>query len=251
MKSALQAISGSTPMQILVALLFFSFYAAVIGLALFPSILFLAWTARELLSSPGWTDLLLFSLSLGGALFIYFLVGVLVMGGLIRLLSLGIKPGKYPAVSITTVRWLLYSGIATIAVVTILPMIPVSWFSNLYFRIIGCKIGKNVYLNSFLINDAYLIEIGDDVTVGGKANISCHLFEKNFLILDRIKIGSHSLIGAFSYISPGVEIGERCTIGLNCYVRRGTKIKPGSVFTSLGGLPIKEMIQLEKHVSRN
>lgn len=251
MKGALVAISESTPIQAVIALVFYAFYASVIGLALFPAILFLWWTAMNLLAAPGWREILIFSLSVGGAFFIYFITSVVVMGGLIRLLSLGIKPGRYPAVSLTMVRWLLYSGISTIATVTVLPMIPVSWFSNLYFKIIGCKIGKNVYLNSFLINDAYLIEIGDDVTVGGKANISCHLFEKGWLILDRIKIGSHSLIGAFSYISPGVTIGERCTIGLNCYVRRGASIKDGSVYTSLGGLPVKQMIKIEKRLGKS
>jgi acetyltransferase-like isoleucine patch superfamily enzyme len=249
MKRILQAISDSTPVQVLIAVLFYGLYASVIGVCLVPSIYLVLWAIGALLPDPSFGNIVLFGLCLGAALFLYFITGVIVMGGLIRLISLGMKPGRYPVLSLTMLRWLLYSGIATIATVTVLPMIPVSWFSNLYFKIVGCKMGKNVYLNSFLINDAYLVEIGDDVTVGGKANISCHLFEKGWLILDRIKIGSHSLIGSFAYIAPGVTVGEHCTVGLNCYVRRGARIPDGSVYTSLGGLPIRKMAHLEKMAS--
>ncbi len=124
-------------------------------------------------------------------------------------------------------------------------MIPVTFFSNLFFRLVGCKVGKRVYLNTWMLNDAYLIEIGDDVIIGGQTDISCHMFEHDCLILDKVHIGSGTLIGAHCYISPGVRIGERCTIGLNSYIRRNKRIPDGSTITVVSSLPIRDIARIE------
>jgi acetyltransferase-like isoleucine patch superfamily enzyme len=168
------------------------------------------------------------------------------MGGLVRLISIGIKPGKYPAVSLTMLRWLIYSGIYTIAHSTILPVVRMTFFTNLFFKIIGCKMGKNVYLNTWMLNDPYLIEIGDNVIIGGDTDLTCHIFEGNHLILDKIKVGKNSLIGAHCYIMPGVTIGENCVIGVYSFIRRSKKIPDNSKITALAGLPIKDMYRIEK-----
>jgi acetyltransferase-like isoleucine patch superfamily enzyme len=251
MSSPLQRLADSTPAQILITLVIYGVYATVLGLSLTPSVAFVYWTAGSLLGAPvGAEDILLFALGLGAAVYLYFIAGILVQGSIFRLLSLGVGPGRYPLASPTTLRWLIYSGIYTITSTTILPLIPVSFFSNLYFRIIGCRFGKRVYLNSYMLLDPYLIEIGDDVTIGGQTDVSAHSFEGNTLILDRIRIGSGSLIGAHCYISPGVTIGTGCVIGLGSFLRRGTTVPDGAVYTSLAALPVKRMAALEKNASR-
>ncbi len=75
------------------------------------------------------------------------LVYCIYTAGMVRLLSLGIKPGRYPAISPTTIRWLIYSGIYTTSTRTILPLIPVTFVTNMYFRIVGCRMGRNVKLD--------------------------------------------------------------------------------------------------------
>ena len=78
----------------------------------------------------------------------------------------------------------------------------------MFYILLGAKIGKNVFINTPKLSDAYLLELGDNVVIGGDSAITCHIFEGNSLILGKIKIGSNSLIGAESYIMPGVTIGE-------------------------------------------
>jgi acetyltransferase-like isoleucine patch superfamily enzyme len=247
MDNPLQRLADSAPAQAFITLLVYSFFAIVTGLSLVPSVAFVLWTADALLAAPiGPGGIILFSLSLGGAVYLYFIAGILVQGTFFRLLSLGIGPGRYPLASPTTLRWLIYSGIYTITTNTILPHIPITFFANLFYRIAGCRFGKRVYLRGFMLLDPYLIEIGDDVTIGGQTDISAHLFEGGSLILERVKIGSGTLIGAHCYISPGVTIGRRCVIGLRSYLRRGTTVPDGSVYTSLAALPIRRMAALEK-----
>ncbi|MEI6385254.1 MAG: DapH/DapD/GlmU-related protein [Spirochaetota bacterium] len=256
MSSPLQRLADSAPAQILITLVIYSVYATVLGLSLAPSVALVYWAVGGLFpagaadGAVGAGAIVLFALCLGAAVYLYFIAGILVQGSIFRLLSLGVGPGRYPLASVTTLRWLIYSGIYTITSTTILPLIPVSFFSNLYFRIIGCRFGKRVYLNSYMLLDPYLIEIGDDVTIGGQTDLSAHSFEGNTLILDRIRIGSGTLIGAHCYISPGVTIGRSCVIGLGSFLRRGTAVPDGAVYTSLAALPVKRMAALEKRASR-
>jgi acetyltransferase-like isoleucine patch superfamily enzyme len=249
----LKIISESVFVQIIVTLIVYAFYALVIGISLIPTTLlvFAAFKNSLFISlSSGNANLLgnaiFFSLSVGFGIYLYFLTGIFVMGGLVRLISIGIKPGKYPAVSLTMLRWLIYSGIYTIAHSTILPVVRMTFFTNLFFKIIGCKMGKNVYLNTWTLNDPYLIELGDNVIIGGDTDLTCHIFENNYLILDKIKIGKNSLVGAHCYIMPGVTVGENCVIGVYSFIRRNKRILDNSKITALSGLPVKDIYRIER-----
>ncbi len=245
-------IAESTPVQIVLTLLVYALYAFILGLSLTPAVYLVLysfnWLIRPEILSGTLTlrNVLLFSLVLGGAFYIFFFSGVIVMSMAIRLLSLGIKPGKYPAMSITTLRWLIYSGIYTLAIRLILPLIPMTFFTNLFFRIMGCKMGKNVKLNTWNLNDAYLLELGDNVIVGGATDISCHIFENYQLILKPIKIGENTLIGAHCYISPGVIIGKNCTIGLNSFIRQDKVIPDNTKLTSVSSLNMRDAYRIER-----
>jgi len=244
------ALYESQAMQIVLALIIYAVYASVLGMALVPSIALVRFASRELSFAVdavfGMRVLFLWGLTLGAAVYFYFIWGAVWMATLIRLISLGMKPGVYPKASLTTVRWLIHSGIHTIAVKSILPYIPVSYFSNLYFRIMGAKIGKNVYINTNLLSDAYLLTLEDGVILGGGAELTCHMMERENLILSSIRIGRDSLVGTGAFISPGVDIGERCTIGARCYIRRGVTIPDGSIYTVIAGLPIRSVYEIEK-----
>jgi acetyltransferase-like isoleucine patch superfamily enzyme len=144
------------------------------------------------------------------------------------------------------IRWLIYSGIYHLAGKTILDLIPLSFLATLFFRIIGAKIGRNVSINTWYLNDAYLLEIGNNVIIGGKTDISCHTFEKGSLLLQPIKIGDNTFIGQQCYISPGVTIGKNCVIGQYSFIRKNKVIPDRSVIAALGGLPIREITRLEK-----
>ena len=41
-----------------------------------------------------------------------------------------------------------------------------SSFAKIFYRILGAKIGKNTFINTRGLHDAYLLEIGDNVVIG-------------------------------------------------------------------------------------
>jgi hypothetical protein len=244
-------VSDSPPVQAVVTLVMYGLYAALIGVCLLPSALVLHAAARALLAAPPPAmalalRLLLFCGCAAASLYLYCLTGALVTGASIGLLSLGMKPGRYPMFSAATARWMVTSGIYVIAQRTVLPLVPVASVSNLFFRLAGCRMGKRVRLNSWSLSDAWLIQLGDDVVIGGGSDLSPHQFEDNHLVLEPIRIGSGTLVGAQSYVSSGVTIGKNCLIGIRSFLRRGTTVPDGTRTTSLAGLPLHDMYRIEK-----
>jgi acetyltransferase-like isoleucine patch superfamily enzyme len=251
MKKMIAFLAGSFPAQAIVTLFVYAFYAVVIGVSLIPSVYLLWYTWNTCMSNLSAAHVTLFSLSCGAAIFLYFITGALVMSIVIRVFTLGIKPGRYPMLSLTMIRWMIYSGVYHLAGMTILAYLPMSVIGIIFFRIIGARIGKNVRLNTWFLNDAYLLEIGDNVIIGGKTDISCHTFEKNNLILQRVKIGAGTFIGQRCYISPGVTIGKHCLIGQYALVRKNNTIPDRSIISAIGGLPIREVMKIEKFEEYN
>jgi hypothetical protein len=244
---------NSAVVQIPITLITYAFYASIIGLCLVPGIMLIFWGVKTFLFSIAVLfavntiiNIFIFALILGASLYLYFITGIFVMGIFIRILSLGIKPGKYSSTSLTMLRWLIYSGIFMIVVKTILPLTAMTFFSKMFFKILGCKMGKNVYINTPNLNDPQFLELGSNVVIGGLTNISCHTFEGNNLVLGKIKIGDNTLIGTNCYIMPNVKIGNYCNIGMYSYIRKGQEIPDKTFISAIAGLPIKRVVKLER-----
>jgi hypothetical protein len=252
----LDHLSRSSVVKTTLTLIVYAFYAAVLGASCAPSGLLLVWGFDHFLLpvlggngrlSAGFVGtVVLFSLLVGAAAFLFYAFGLLLMGCLIRLFSLGVKPGRHEAASLPVLLWIILNGVWTMAFRLILPMVPMTPLSQMFHRLSGCRIGKNVWINSINLVDSYMISIGDNTIIGGEAVLSPHVFENGHLLISRITIGKDCLIGAYSYISPGVTIGDGSVIGMKAYVRKGKQIPPGTRMTSVAGLPYSRALDLER-----
>jgi acetyltransferase-like isoleucine patch superfamily enzyme len=245
MKKFLSILAKSEIVNAAVTCCIYLFYAVVLGASVFPSVFLLAYCHHNLSPIGSLHSIAYFSVACGCAIMLFFVAGTIVISTTVRVLSLGIKAGKYPMLSFTMVRWLIYSGLYNLAGRLILTNVPMSFLTNLFFRIVGAKIGKNVRINTWFLNDAYLLDIGDNVVIGGKTDVSCHTFEKDFLILKNVTIGRGSLIGQRCYISPGVTIGEHCVIGQYAFVRKNTVVPDRTMLGAIAGLPMRTVAQIE------
>ncbi len=243
MKKVINFFINNVITSTLISCITYIFYGIVIGISMFPSIILIKYFL-ESFKLDTIINLLLFSLIIGVSIYLFFIVSLLVFGIVERILVIGFKPGKYPTTSPIFVRWLLYSGLHVILLNMVLPYVSGTVFAKIFYRILGCKIGKNVFINTVGLHDSYLLEIEDNVVIGGDANISCHIFEGNYLILNKIKIGSNSLISAEAYLMPGSEIGKNCNIGIKAYVRKNRKIQDNSVIMAVPGVPSKKVAEI-------
>ncbi|HEX3657462.1 MAG TPA: Pls/PosA family non-ribosomal peptide synthetase [Pirellulales bacterium] len=84
-----------------------------------------------------------------------------------------------------------------------------------YFRLLGAKIGRRVYLDTTDMTEFDLVQIADDAALNGDCTVQTHLFE------DRIMKTSH------------VDIGPRCTVGAMSLVLYDTRMQEGSLLDDL------------------
>jgi hypothetical protein len=253
----LERLSRSNVVKITLTLVVYGFYACVLGTSLVPSGLLLAWAHGRFLAPalssgpfPGIVPVLLFCLFVGAAAFVFFFFGLVLMGAIIRLLSLGVKPGRHDAASLPVLLWMVLNGVFGLAWRMILPHVPMTPFSQMFYRLSGCRIGKNVWINTVNVIDCYMISIGDNSVIGGDAVLSPHLYENGKLLIQPITIGRNCLVGAHAYISPGVTLGDGSVIGMRAHVRKGRTLPPGSRVTAVAAVPLSTAFEIERGTAR-
>jgi hypothetical protein len=153
--------------------------AALLGASLFVPALIVIWGVRRFLleafisrAIPAAGGVAVLCLLVGASAFVFFFIALLLMSLAIRALSLAVKPGTHGPFSVTTIFWMTLNSIHTIAFRDILPLVPAGYFSTMYFRLAGCRIGKGVWLTTASLLDPYMISIGDGTVVGGDAVLS-------------------------------------------------------------------------------
>ncbi len=126
------------------------------------------------------------------------------------------RPGAYPLWGTYYFRWWL--------VTTIEAAVPVGYLTgtpllNIYLRLMGAKIGRNVHLDSdsFAVYD--LLVIGDDSSINVDSNLLGYTVEDGLL-----KLGS-------------IRIGERCFVGARAALREDTVMEDDSALEDLSLLP--------------
>jgi acetyltransferase-like isoleucine patch superfamily enzyme len=85
----------------------------------------------------------------------------------------------------------------------------------------GVKIGKGVYIAPWVFLDGmfpHLIELEDGCFLGGGCKLLTHENTADRFRIGRVRIGTNSVIGAFSIIRSGVSIGCQVTTGLGSVV---------------------------------
>ena len=84
---------------------------------------------------------------------------------------------------------------------------------NIYYRLLGAKIGKDVMLNSAAIFTPDMIEIGEHTTVGLTSAIYGYEIRDGYIHFGKVKIGSNCYIGANSLIMPNSIMEDGSYLG--------------------------------------
>ena len=109
-----------------------------------------------------------------------------------------VKPGKYRLWGSFYLRWWFVKTLFAITPHHFLSGTP--WL-NLYYRLLGAKIGTNVYLSAVDIAVPDLVSIGADTNIGYSARLVNSSVEKGWLTIGRIEIGDRCFVGASSILS--------------------------------------------------
>lgn len=114
-------------------------------------------------------------------------------------------------------------------------------YNNIFFRLMGVKIGKNVQIMPKQFIDIFfpeLITIDDGAVVGMESALVCHEFNPTEFRYGKIHIGKEVLIGARSFILPGVTIGDKSLVSAQTVVYKDV---PKNVLAFGSPLQFKEI----------
>ena len=200
--------------------------AVVLGLGFFPMVLFLAGVWRLMGGHPLWLKALAFSFSIGFGYFIFGTALVFVCVFVKNLFGFRVTPGLHSIYSKETMSWMGYNSMILIANSAFLDVLRLSPFQTLFYRLMGAKVGNNPNINTGGLADLSLLELGDNVLIGGGVALICHASERGYLRLEKTKIGNNVSIGISSVIFPGCEIGDGAVIAPMSLLAKGTKVPP-------------------------
>jgi len=188
---------------------------------------------------------MLFLTSMFGCAYVSFGISLMFFGGLLkRLYNIfsRIKEGEYPFLSLEAGYWSVVNGIIIFNRQFFLELARTSTLLILFYRLMGMKIGKRCIINSSFLYDPDMVEIGNDVTIGGDAMVLGHVGEKGVLRFKKVRIGDKVDIGQSALIMPGVVIGEASIVGALSFVTKDTHIPPYEVWA---GIPAKMIGKLD------
>lgn len=101
--------------------------------------------------------------------------------------------------------------------------LPFNELSIWLLRKMGAKIGNNVYISAGVWIDSLfldLLTIEENVLIGVGVKISMHEFRIDEFVAGRVTICRGAIVGGFSLIGPGVEIGENATVAGGAAIAR-------------------------------
>ena len=226
---------------------FMALAIVVAGLALGVGVfVFDRFFSAPLSAVDSWLRYPLTGLALAASYFAYGLSLIVIAPALNFLLGGRLSPYRGSAVSLTALRWYIHATMTLIVRYTFLELVTPSAFAQLYYRLMGMKIGRNVTINSTAIADPSLIEIEDGATIGGSASVLAHYAQGGYLVIAPVKIGAGATIGLRAVIMGGVEVGAKDKVLASSFVLPNTKIPPGETWA---GIPAQR-IELERGGAR-
>lgn len=229
----------ATPLQVLMTLGLYIELSLVAGVAATPGV-YGALKAYAWIASLGVSEIVrVFAMCvlLFMSYFCYAMTVIFVVP-LMRIFSRGTPEGRFPYYSGKAFQWASYNALILLVRYTCINFLRVTPFINIFHSLMGMRIGKRVQINSGILADSNLIEIGDDTVIGGDVTLIAHSAERGELVTERVRIGSNVTVGLMSVIMPGCEIGDGAVVAANAVLGKGTKILPGEIW---GGVPARKI----------
>jgi non-ribosomal peptide synthetase-like protein len=227
-----------TPLQLALTFLLFAEVIAICGAALAPAVALVGWAAERLPAGGAARALGLGVAAATG----YFAFGLalLVILPIARWVTFarGTPVGRFPYLSFGAWRWASYNALTLIFRFTFVNWVRVTPLLPLYHRLMGARIGRRVQINTAVIADQNLVEIGDDTVIGGDVTLVCHSAERGRLVTAPVRIGSGVTIGLMAVVFPGCTIGDGALISAGSVLSKGTRVGPGEVWA---GVPARRV----------
>jgi non-ribosomal peptide synthetase-like protein len=166
--------------------------------------------------------------AIAGAIIVSIYPSLIFLSIVIKWLVIGrFKPGKYPLWSAYYWRFWFVRQVLSFVPIFLLNGSPLL---NWYCRLMGAKIGKDVYLGTtdFLAYD--LVSIGDGCSIGTDSSLlGCEVID-GWLKIDRITIGKDCVVGTNSVLGLNSQLEDDTELGDLSYLPDNRIIPTGEIW---------------------
>ncbi|WP_151796012.1 Pls/PosA family non-ribosomal peptide synthetase [Acinetobacter soli] len=97
-------------------------------------------------------------------------------------------------------------------------------------RLLGVKVGKQVYMDTADITEFDCVSIGDYSELNSFSGPQTHLFEDRIMKIGRVEIGQHVTVHCRSIVLYNAEVGDQSLLGPLTLVMKGEKIPAQSAW---------------------
>ena len=136
------------------------------------------------------------------------------------------QEGDYPLWGSYYLRWWLVRRFHSLVPCSFLVGTPLL---NFYFRLMGAKLGKNVYLNTDSCDTWDLLSIGEGSAISQGVTFSCSSIEGGLLKLRTVKIG------------PSCFVGNGAVVGMTTVMEAGAQLEDLSLLSNNRTIPPGEV----------
>ena len=109
----------------------------------------------------------------------------------------------------------------------------------LAFNLLGCRVGRGVYLDTTDITEFDCVSIGEYSELNALTCPQTHLFEDRIMKIDQVKIGKRVYMGPRSSVLYSAEVGDDAKLGALTLVMKGENIPEKSVWSGVPAAPVR------------
>ncbi|CBJ29686.1 non-ribosomal peptide synthetase modules [Ectocarpus siliculosus] len=119
-----------------------------------------------------------------------------------------------------------------------------------YYRLLGAKLGRDVFLNTVRISDPDLVTVGDGSTINEHADLSGHQIVGNRVVFGSgVTIGSGTVLLPSAYMAPEAHVGNGRVVGALATAahptrRNSTPLAPPTPFTGVFLQVLADLVSL-------
>jgi amino acid adenylation domain-containing protein len=106
-----------------------------------------------------------------------------------------------------------------------------------YFRLLGAKIGRRVYMETTDLTEFDLVRVGDQAALNADCTIQTHLFEDRVMKMSTIDIAPHCKVGAGSLVLYDARLEEGAALGDLSLLMKGETLPARTSWQGIPALP--------------
>jgi non-ribosomal peptide synthetase-like protein len=118
-----------------------------------------------------------------------------------------------------------------------------------YFRLLGAKIGRRVYMETTDLSEFDLVRIGDQAALNADCTIQTHLFEDRVMKMSTIDIASRCKVGAGSLVLYDTHLEAGAALGDLSLLMKGETLPAWTSWQGIPALP-EDQLRIARHSLR-